>query len=699
MLSPSTEALSKSIRFAKGVGDKLAQVLAKKKIMSIEDALYFFPRSYEDRSRILNVSELPAFGTVNVVGRILRAHPVSYTRSRSRFFDVFIEDLEKPANLLQLRWFRRPYVFEKLKAGTIVMARGELQNYRGQRQLSHPEIEVMGQELKSEVEGPGLIPVYSQTEGLYQKTFRKIEKNILSSYGNEIEEILPKEIIKEKSFVSRAQAFRDIHFPPKEVPFEDLVRSRSAAHQRLIYEEFFLFQLALLKSSGVKTGEKGISFQKPEESWEKLRESLGFRFTNAQRRVLKEILEDMSSPRRMHRLVQGDVGSGKTAVAAAASLIALESGYQVALMAPTEVLAQQHFLKFQKWFEKMDFEVVLFTGSMKVPERREIFKKARDRKPRIFCGTHALFEDAVEFANLGFVIVDEQHRFGVRQRSRLSRKGKSTDVLVMTATPIPRSLALTLYGDLELSLIDELPPGRQTIETKIFKQNQREAYVPEVRQQLEQGRQAYMVYPLIEESEALSLQSIQQDMAQLKEDFEGFRVEALHGRMESTEKLAILEAFRKGEVHVLVSTTVIEVGVDVPNATLMIIQHAERFGLSQLHQLRGRVGRGAHQSYCFLVASHLGSAQIIKRLKTLEKTNNGFEIAEIDLEMRGHGELMGTRQSGLPEFRLGLLPRDIEILKEARRDARIYFEKDPHFASNPQLKAYFDSKIQNMEKS
>jgi ATP-dependent DNA helicase RecG len=388
----------------------------------------------------------------------------------------------------------------------------------------------------------------------------------------------------------------------------------------------------------------------------------------------------------MHRLVQGDVGSGKTVLAAAAALVALEAGYQVALMAPTEILAEQHRRNFQKWFEGLPFHIWMLTGSTSAADRRRILSDLKGGRLGIVFGTHALFESDVLYRNLGLVIVDEQHRFGVRQRAALVGKGLSPDLLVMTATPIPRTLALTAYGDLDLSVIDELPPGRKPIETKVFSERERTKLESLVLAELKKGRQAYIVFPLIDESEELNLKSLSQMFPSIVEAFKGFTVAALHGRMKADEKQQVLNDFRDNKIQVLASTTVVEVGVDAPNATMMIIEHAERFGLSQLHQLRGRVGRGAEASYCFLMASHLGSPEIVKRLRSMEICHDGFKLSEIDLEMRGPGEILGTRQSGEPVFTLARLPRDLPLLEKARADADEILSQDPHLLKYPLLR-------------
>jgi ATP-dependent DNA helicase RecG len=493
------------------------------------------------------------------------------------------------------------------------------------------------------------------------------------------------------------EAVRTLHLPHSNENFDDLVAGLSPAHKRLIYDEFFFFSLILSLQRREFTEKAGISFEKPKNSWLKLKENLSFQFTGAQKRVLKEILQDMEKPQSMYRLLQGDVGAGKTVVAAAVSLIALESSYQVAVMAPTEVLVEQHFEKFSKWFEGMPFDCLKLTGSMRTQERKLVLEALKDSKPKIVFGTHALFEDKVQFFKLGLVIVDEQHRFGVRQRARLIAKGHHPDVLVMTATPIPRSLALTIYGDLDVSILDELPPGRKPVTTRIFSSKNEEVLHSLVKAQLRGGRQAYFVYPLIEESELLDLQSIEKALPRLREIYQDFSLDFLHGRLEASEKTRILENFRLGKTQILVSTTVIEVGVDVPNASVMLIHNADRFGLSQLHQLRGRIGRGSEEAFCFLVSDLMRVPEVKKRLQTMEKISDGFRLSEIDLEIRGPGEFIGTKQSGLPEFQLANLPRDLGILQRARQDAHDVLRQDSSLQKFPLLLSHLKRKFQSFE--
>jgi ATP-dependent DNA helicase RecG len=684
--------VEKPLRYVKGVGEKLSQLFAKKEVRTVRELLFFFPRTYEDRRKISTFSELTAGITTSVLGRIQRSHPVFFSSSKRRAFEVILEAPDSgfmSEKTMSLTWFHAPYLKAKLEPGTYLMATGQVQNFRGKLQMVHPDIELVGKTLTDEVKTPGILPVYSETQGLFQKTLRRIISSAVRAYADQVPETLPASIRESHQWPTLSETLKQLHFPKSTADFDALMEGQTTAHQRLIFEEFYKLSVAMAMKRHDTVEKEGIEFKKPEKLWEKLKENIPFKFTNAQKKVLQEILEDMSSKKVMHRLVQGDVGCGKTVVAAAAALVALESGYQVAMMAPTELLIDQHFQNFQKWFVGMNIPSLKLTGSMTTTEKRSVLAELKTQSPLMVFGTHALFEKDVEFQKLGLIIIDEQHRFGVRQRASLVEKGKeenrSPDLLVMTATPIPRTLALTLYGDLDISVIDELPPGRKPISTKVFTDKQRGILEAEVIRELKLGRQAYVVFPLIEESEKLPLKSIEQMMPSFQKAFGEFEVAYLHGKMKYEDRQKILDDFKANKIQVLMSTTVVEVGVDIPNATMMVVENAERFGLSQLHQLRGRVGRGAEQSYCFLMASHLGTPEIVQRLRSMEKTQDGFKLAEIDLEMRGPGEFLGTRQSGLPAFELARLPRDLNLLQEARREAFALVEKDPALHSAPNL--------------
>lgn len=690
------QPLQKPVQYLKGVGDKLGALLAKKNVRTIEDALFFFPRTYEDRRQIYSVAEVPIGRKACVFGRLVRAYPVHYSKSRRQAFEVLIEDTEHPEHRLTLKWFHRPYVLQKLESQHLLLVTGEVQYFQGRRQMLHPELELLGRQVE---EGPGIIPIYSQTEGLFQKTLRKIERSALDRYASFIEDSLPEVLLKKHGFPVLRKAVEALHFPDVEEDFSALLASRSRAHQRLIYEEFFYFNLHIHWLRRATLEKPGIGFKKPERFWQIFKENLPFQFTAGQKRAAKEILEDMQAERPMLRLLQGDVGCGKTAVSAAAALIALESGYQVAFMAPTEVLVDQHLEKMKKWFAGMEFPVLKLTGSLNAKERKLAEAELAENSPAFVCGTHALFEDRVKFKQLGLVIVDEQHRFGVDQRARLTRKGESPDLLVMTATPIPRTLALTIYGDLDISTIPDLPPGRMPVKTEAYRDSERTRFYPKIRKELGEGRQIYWVFPLIEESEALTIKSIESFLPALKSEFSEVSIEVLHGRMSAAEKSAALRRFESGDSKILVSTTVIEVGVDVPNASVMVVENAERFGLSQLHQLRGRVGRGVHRGYCYLVSSQYIAVESMKRLRALEKVSDGFKLSELDLEWRGPGELAGVKQTGLPEFKLGELPRDLTLFHQAKEDALQVLAESPDLKSYPKLRSRLDRHLSRLHLS
>jgi len=674
------------------VGPKLAQVLARKDLETVQDLLYFFPRAYEDRRKIHQLNEVKAGEKVTVMGQVHRSHPVFFSRSRRRAFEVILTD--ESAAWLKLTWFASAaYLQKSLGQGVYLMATGEVTFYRGELQIVHPEIEILGKEPTSISDLRGLVPIYSETEGLYQKTIRRIARKALDQYSHRFQDLLPDSILQRYAWPNKSKAVQFLHQPTSETSFDELLESKTPAQQRLIYEEFFRISLSLAIRRQDYVEAKAPVLPKPIKFWEVFGKNLPFRFTAAQKKVLHEILEDLESGRMTHRLIQGDVGSGKTVVAAAAALVALEASYQVAIMAPTELLVLQHFENFKKWFEGIPVRIICLTGSSSTKEQKEVLEQLKQPEPTIIFGTHSLFEDRVEFSRLGMVIVDEQHRFGVRQRARLIQKGSHPHVLVMTATPIPRTLSLTLYGDLDFSVIDELPPGRKPVATKVFTEKQRPALIREIRGELQKGRQAYIVFPLIEESEKLPLKSIQSMLPEIQSAYSEFKVSFLHGKIPSEEKRATLQDFKNGKVDVLVSTTVVEVGVDIPNATVMVVEHAERFGLSQLHQLRGRIGRGSEQSFCFLMASHLGTPEIVKRLRTMETLADGFKLAEVDLEMRGPGEFLGTKQSGVPYFQLGRLPRDFELLQIARKDAFEIVGSDPKLKNHPQLRSWLEGEL------
>ncbi len=519
------------------------------------------------------------------------------------------------------------------------------------------------------------VPVYRKLGPFRTKRLREIIFDILQNIDiSTIAETLPADLCERQNLISRSKAIEEIHFPPENSNLVDYVGARSNAHKRLIFEEFFWVSFSLQLKRGERTKEpKGNVIEITDRTYERIKELLPFTLTNAQDRVIKRIFSDMESDSPMNRLIQGDVGSGKTIVAFLAMYAAMESGYQAALMAPTEILAEQHARNAAKLFEGTPYKTDLLTGSLRAAQKRKVQKLIAEGEIHAIIGTHAIIQDAVEFEKLGLAVVDEQHRFGVMQRAELRARGYNPDILVMTATPIPRSLAMTVYGDLDVSVIDELPPGRTPIKTVVVGEDQRSGVYKGIEREVNLGRQVYIVYPLIDESEKMDLKAATKMYEELRDKvFPHFKVGLLHGKIKSAEKEKIMQEFVRGALNILVSTTVIEVGVDVPNASLMIIEHAERFGLSQLHQLRGRVGRGAEQSFCVLLAAVKRTAVAKERLGIMEKTNDGFLISEKDLEIRGQGDILGTRQSGIQTFKIGNIIRDLEILEEARKEAETY---------------------------
>ncbi len=532
------------------------------------------------------------------------------------------------------------------------------------------------------------VPVYRKLGEFRTKRLREIVHAVLSRLDDEaFEETLPADLIKRQQLASRAEAIRKIHFPSDETPLAEYERARSPAHIRLIFEEFFWVALAIALRRGERVKEpKGAVIEISERVYEEMLAVLPFALTGAQERAVTRILEDMQSDVPMNRLLQGDVGSGKTAVALLAMLGAMENGYQTALMVPTEILAEQHARNVKRMLARTEHRVELLVGSLKAAEKKRLHRDIASGEVHAVVGTHAVIQEAVAFARLGLVVIDEQHRFGVLQRAALRERGFNPDVLVMTATPIPRSLAMTVYGELDVSVIDELPPGRTPIKTVVVGEDKRAGVYKGIEREVRAGRQAYVVYPLVEESEKMDLKDATRMFEHLRDRiFPNFSIGLLHGKMKPSEKEEVMRRFVSGETQVLVATTVVEVGVDVPNASVMIVEHAERFGLSQLHQLRGRVGRGAEKSYCVLLASEKQTTVAQQRLGIMEETNDGFRIAEKDLEIRGPGEVMGTRQSGVPTFRVGNLVRDLHILEDARREAEHYLTTRRHTRETSRL--------------
>jgi len=682
------ELLSTPLDQIRGVGPRIAQQLARMGIRTTEDALYTLPFRYEDRRHLRRIAELRPGQREVFWGEVLAAGEARTTRNRKKIYEVVVSDGSGQA---VLKWFhyRRDWMKQRFAPGNRLLVTGEVKHFAGLREIHHPDVEPLptGASLEAFIASDPLsfgriLPVYPLTEGLHQKTARKIWKEVVERYAVHAVSSIPPELTQRRGLLPLADALRQVHWPSHETRLGELEEGRDAARRTLVYDEFFFLELGLaLKRRGVVL-EKGIPFQVTHRYTKALAGMLPYRLTDAQRRVLGEIKEDLMAPHPMHRLVQGDVGCGKTIVALMTALLAIENETQVAVVAPTEILAEQHFLQFHQWFDELGLKAALLSGSMPSREKRQVLAQLATGEVHLVVGTHAVLQEGVEFRRLGLGIIDEQHRFGVRQRGVLRKKGENPHILVMTATPIPRTLSLTLFGDLALSVIDELPPGRTPVHTRIVPESSRHRAYACIRDEIAAGRQAYIVYPLVEESEKSDLLAASEGAERLRQEvFSEARIALLHGRMKPEEKEAAMAAFKERDYDILVATSVIEVGIDVPNATVMMIEHAERFGLAQLHQLRGRVGRGRATGTCLLVRSDRCSDEGTRRLQVMGETTDGFRIAEADLEIRGPGEFLGIRQSGLPDFRVANLLRDGRVLEEARRDA-FRLANDPEFMSS-----------------
>lgn len=654
--------LKKDIQFVKGIGPKKAYKLNKLGIFTLKDLLYYFPRQYEDRNNLKKIVELK-----NEDKATIKALIVGVTTSNPRKGMTLTKvDVKDETGYAKLVFFNQPYISNTFKNGDTVLVFGKVKKEFKNIEFRSCEIEHLSNSPKNACK---IMPIYPLTFGVTNKEIISIIKSVLLNKELTIKEYLPKDIIDKYKLCSIDYAIRNIHSPSNKESFK-------IALYRIIFEEFLILQLGLFMFKNGVTEVEGIKFEE-NEKLKDIINSLPFKLTKAQNRALNEIIEDMKSSKVMNRLVQGDVGSGKTVVALLSLANCVLNGYQGALMAPTEILAEQHYISLTETLRGFGMNVELLVGSLTKKQKERVLERVKNKEIDILIGTHALIEDKVEFGRLGLVITDEQHRFGVRQRGKLSDKGNNPDVLVMTATPIPRTLALILYGDLDISIIDELPPGRQPIDTIAVSKDKRDrAYNNLVRSEVEKGRQVYIVCPLVEESESIEAKAAVELVDELKQEyFSDLRVGLLHGKMKASEKESIMKSFKNKDLDILVSTTVIEVGVNVPNATLMIIENAERFGLAQLHQLRGRVGRGKHKSYCILI--YASKSEVCRqRMSIMEETNDGFKISEKDLEIRGPGEFFGTRQHGLPELRIANIFKHMKILKIAQQEARYIIGED-----------------------
>jgi ATP-dependent DNA helicase RecG len=666
-----------ALRFLKGVGPRRAEKLAAEGLHTVEDLLYVFPFRYEDRRSFARVADLVVDSPETTLDVRVESSRVIPTRRPG--FTLFEAHLSDATGQVRAVWYNQPYLERLFVEGrrAVIFGRPTEDRYERGLLLENPDYELLDDDDAEGIHTGRIVPVYRKLAELSSRVQRTLMHRALSSLApGSLPEPVPVEIARRRKLPDRLEALRRTHFPPVDARLDELQGRRTEAQRSLAFEEIFLLQLALvLRRHAVRSEERGIAYELTDALRTRLGELLPFKLTGAQQRVLREIGDDLRSPHSMNRLLQGDVGSGKTIVALLTLLVAVENDYQGALMAPTEILAEQHFRNIEQLLadKGADYRVAILTGSSRAAERRRVLEGLASGEIQLIVGTHALFESGVEFRQLGLVVVDEQHRFGVLQRAALVAKGPRPDLLVMTATPIPRSLALTLYGDLDLSIIDELPPGRVPIRTVVRRENQRAKVYSGVSQEVANGRQVYVVVPLVEETAKSDLKAATSLAEQLRtEVFPSLRVGLVHGRMKGAEKDAVMQSFAAGEVQILVATTVIEVGVDVPNATVMVVEHAERFGLSQLHQLRGRVGRGSERSFCVLMVGEGGAGtQAFDRLRVMEQTSDGFKIAEKDLQLRGPGVVFGTQQHGLTDLQfLEVILGDPRLLDAARTEAQ-----------------------------
>ena len=692
------------IKDIKGIGSKIAAKFEKKGIKTVEDLFYFLPIRYEDRRDTCNICDVKEGEKVSVVGTVTAYKSLFFRHSRRKAFEAIVED---STGLLSIKWFQwnRHYLKSICRKGNLLLLSGEVKSFGAQLQMIHPDVTIIDDEddVKSH---KTIMPIYSEIEGVKQGVLRNIIKEAFESFGGQIQSVVPESTERIYGLVPLGEAFRGLHFPDD--GFSN-IEYRFSNIERLIFEEYFLFQAALLLKKRERKQGRGIRFKTDGCLYRRFREGLPFELTDAQKRVVGEIEHDMALDEPMNRLIQGDVGCGKTICAVMASCIAVDNECQVAFMAPTEILAEQHYLSVHRFFDGLGVSVAFLRGNMG-KQRKDILRQIREGRTSIIIGTHALIQKDVKFHRLGLVIIDEQHRFGVLQRKMLKDRGKMEEgrvqgvkesrgqgeetteavedfqianrksqfttkfiphTLVMSATPIPRTLSMVIYGDLDVSVIDELPKGRQKIWTKVYLEQNRPAVYRMMEDELKHGKQVFIVYPLVDESDKMELLNAKDMAVHLqKTAFPSYKIGLIHGRMKPQEKERVMERFKDGNIDILVCTTVIEVGIDVPNATMIVIEHAERFGLSQLHQLRGRVGRGAHASKCILITSTKRTDIATKRLKTMEDTSDGFKIAEEDMKIRGPGEMLGQRQSGIPDFRVGDVVKDIDIMIEARKAAK-----------------------------
>ena len=652
------------VRYIKGVGPVKATMFERLGVENVADLFYYLPKRYEDRSQILDVKDLVPGEHQAVIGKVLKTS-IFTARTGTRIFEMAVGD---DKNKVIAVWYNQPFLKKMFAVGQKVVLYGKVEKEK-RLQITHPAFEIIDEEEKESLEVGRIVPFYSLTEGLSQRELRRVVHRAIHSHLTAVNDPMPTRIRARKKLVDFKFAVENIHFPYSE---ENLER----AYKRLIFEEFFVLQTAMaLKRK--KLSQKGITHAVSGSLMTDFEKLFEFELTGEQKKCIKDIESDMASSKPMYRLLQGDVGSGKTVVAMYALLLAAGGGYQGAMMAPTEVLARQHYVTVSQAFMPLGVNVRLLVSGLDAADSERIKKEIAEGEADIVIGTHALIQESIQYKRLGLVVVDEQHKFGVDQRKDLQRKGDVPDTLVMTATPIPRSLMLTVFGDMDTSLLKEKPEGRQPVSTYWAQEEKREAVYTFIRDEVEKGRQAFIVYPRIKETEKSDLKSAEEMYKRLKEEaFRDLRIALIHGRLKTAEKKKIMDDFRKNKYDILVATTVIEVGVDVPNVTVMLVEHAERYGLAQLHQLRGRIGRGEHASYCILLGEPKTDSSM-ERLATMSEVDDGFKIAEKDLDIRGPGEFLGTRQSGLPELRVGNIVRDFSIMEEAREEAFNLVSEDP----------------------
>lgn len=677
--------LSDNIITIKNIGEERSKKLQKLGIFTINDLIEYFPRDYDDRSNVCKIKDIELNKINTVKGKVI-SNPETAKIKHMSITKIRIDD---GTGFLEIVWFNQPYLKNTIKYKSDYIFTGKVIQKYGRIQMETPDYEIIDE--RELLSNGRIVPIYASTYKLPQKLFREVINQTLFAVKEQIKEFLPDEILKENNLCSRHFAIENIHFPKDNKSF-------FIARRRLVFEELFLLQTKLLQIKGILE-HKECNINIKDKNITPILNILPFNLTDAQNNVLKDIIDDLGKNKAMNKLIQGDVGSGKTVIAQILSYITVNNGYQVAIMAPTDVLASQHFESFKNIFDKLNIKCVFLSGNQKAKEKRENYALIQSGEAKIIVGTHAIIQDKVIFNNLGTVITDEQHRFGVKQREILSKKGENPHTLVMTATPIPRTLALILYGDLDISTIDKLPPGRKKIDT-IFVNS---TYYPRIynflKKNSDEKRQSYIICPMIEENEKMELKAVLSYTEKLKNEiFLNYNVECIHGKMKNNEKQEIMDKFYKGEIDILISTTVIEVGINVPNATIMIIENAERFGISQLHQLRGRVGRGSDKSYCVLV-SDSKSNKSKERLNTMVKYSDGFILSEKDLEIRGTGDFFGTRQHGIPDMKIANLYKDIEILKQVQKASINLYKKDPLLTSsvNKLLKEKISQFFNNMD--